>query len=92
MGMTLDVLKTFVYLTINFPAEKRGFGYSMTASGCAMVGSGLLDSASSLLVFCDVEVPQQWPGLGIMSLYRGICCFKLAFGDSFEAVEGVLRL
>lgn len=68
MGMTLDILKSFVYLTINFPTEERGFGSSMTASGCAMVGFGLLDSASSLSFFCDVEVPQQWPGFGMVSL------------------------
>lgn len=68
MEMTLDVLKTFVLLTINFAAEKRGFVSSMSALGCAMVGLGLLDSASSLPVFRSVAVPQQWSGMGMVSL------------------------
>ena len=68
MGMTLDVLKTFVHLTVNFAAEKRGFVSSTSALGCAMVGLGLLDSASSLPVFCNVAVPQQWSGKGMVSL------------------------
>lgn len=68
MGMTLDVLKTFVLLTVNFAAAKRGFVSSMSVLGCAMVGLGLLDSASSLPVFRKVAVPQQWSGMGMVSL------------------------
>ena len=68
MGMTLDVLKTFERLAIDFPAEKRRFVSFTSALGCATVGLGLLDSSSSLSVFCNVEVPQQWPGMGMVSL------------------------
>jgi len=68
MGLALDILESFVHLTINCPAEKRDFVSSTSALGRAMVGLGLLGSVSSSTVFCNAEVPQKWPGMGMVSV------------------------
>lgn len=89
--MTLGVLKTLMYLTINFPTERSGFVSSTSALGCAMVGLGLQDSASSSAMWRYPGSGQEWG----WCLYNGLeifAVFELAFGDSFEGVHGPLRL
>lgn len=65
MGMTLDVLKTFVHLTINFPAEKRGFVSSTSTLGCAT--AGLLQCRGTS------TVARNGDGVSIVGGLRKIC-------------------